>query len=133
MPFCLVGANHALAVLHGKASSFTPPSVYYIGLFLADPTVAGLLTSEVSNADYARVALTSLLSAPSNGYINNATDINFNLASTNWGGIGWVGILDTSTLGQGKMVHYIALPSVVSILSGDRYTLTASHYVMHAV
>lgn len=133
MPFCLVGANHALAILHGKASSFTPPSVYYAGLFLADPTFAGLLTSEVSNADYARVALTSLLSSPSNGYINNATDIKFNVASTTWGGIGWIGVLDTSTLGQGKMVHYIALPSVVSILSGDTFILTASHYNNHAV
>jgi len=133
MPLTTKGANHILSVLHGRASAFTPPVSYFVGLFQADPGVAGALTSEVSNSDYTRVNLTSICSNASGGWLNNATALVYSVALSNWGTARYLGILDTSTLGQGQMVSYIALPTAVPINVNDQFVLAASHYAFNAL
>ena len=66
--------NSILAHCFGGAA-LSQPSAWYVALHTADPTDAGT-SAEVSGGSYARQNCTSW-SAPSNGQVDNAAEINF--------------------------------------------------------
>jgi hypothetical protein len=101
-----------------RNTSYTSPSVVYLGLYTSDPTDADTGT-EVSGGSYARQAIT--FGAPSNGVTTNTAAIEFPQATANWGTVGWIGIEDAIT--GGNLLYHTALDASKTIQSGDIFKI----------
>lgn len=133
MPMNTTTENVVLNYLFGKTLGFTPPTNYYMSLHMGDPTVAGLLTSEVTGGAYARATLTPLMGTATNTYINNVTDIVFPQATANWGNITHIGVMTTSTLTTGIMVLYASLAATITINNNEQFRINASNLTFQAI
>lgn len=115
-----------------KGTAFTSPSGVYVGLFKA---VTGLeantiaSASEVSGGSYARVKVGGGASinfnSASAGATTNANDIEFPVATADWGTITHVAILDSATLGAGNILFWAALPTSKTVYNGDGFKFRA--------
>ena len=101
-----------------RATTFTSPSVVYVGLYTADPTDAGTGT-EVSGGSYARQSVT--FGAPSNGVSTNSAAVEFPQCTLTWGTVSHIGILDAST--SGNLYYHTALNSSKIIETGDVFKI----------
>jgi hypothetical protein len=101
-----------------RNTSYTSPSVVYLGLYTSDPTDADTGT-EVSGGSYARQAIT--FGAPSNGVTTNTAAIEFPQATANWGTVGWIGIEDALT--GGNLLYHSPLDASKTIASGDIFKI----------
>jgi hypothetical protein len=101
-----------------RNTSYTSPSVVYLGLYTSDPTDADTGT-EVSGGSYARQAIT--FGAPSNGVTTNTAAIEFPQATANWGTVGWIGIEDALT--GGNLLYHSPLDAAKTIQSGDIFKI----------
>jgi hypothetical protein len=101
-----------------RATTFTSPSVVYVGLYTADPTDAGSGT-EVSGGSYARQSVT--FGAPSNGVSTNSAAVEFPQCTSTWGTVSHIGILDAST--SGNLYYHTALDSSKTIETGDVFKI----------
>jgi hypothetical protein len=101
-----------------RATTFTSPSVVYVGLYTADPTDAGTGT-EVSGGSYARQSVT--FGAPSNGVSTNSAAVEFPQCTSTWGTVSHIGILDAST--SGNLYYHTALDSSKTIETGDVFKI----------
>jgi hypothetical protein len=101
-----------------RNTSYTSPSVVYLGLYTSDPTDADTGT-EVTGGSYARQAIT--FGAPSNGVSTNTAAIEFPQATGTWGTVGWVGIEDAST--GGNLLYHTALDASKTIATGDIFKI----------
>ena len=101
-----------------RATTFTSPSVVYVGLYTADPTDAGSGT-EVSGGSYARQSVT--FGAPSNGVSTNSAAVEFPQCTSTWGTVSHIGILDAST--SGNLYYHTALDSSKLIETGDVFKI----------
>jgi hypothetical protein len=101
-----------------RATTFTSPSVVYVGLYTADPTDAGSGT-EVSGGSYARQSIT--FGAPSNGVSTNSAAVEFPQCTSTWGTVSHIGILDAST--SGNLYYHTALDSSKTIETGDVFKI----------
>jgi len=101
-----------------RNTSYTSPSVVYLGLYTSDPTDANTGT-EVSGGSYARQAIT--FGAPSNGVTTNTAAIEFPQATGSWGTVGWIGIMDALT--TGNLLYHTPLGASKTIASGDIFKI----------
>lgn len=101
-----------------RNTSYTSPSVVYVGLFTSDPTDAGSGT-EVAGGSYARVAVT--FGAPSNGVSTNSAAVEFAQATANWGTVSHIGIHDALT--TGNLLYHTALDTSKTIETGDIFKI----------
>jgi hypothetical protein len=101
-----------------RNTSYTSPSVVYLGLYTSDPTDADTGT-EVSGGSYARQAIT--FGAPSNGVTTNTAAIEFPQATATWGTVGWIGIEDALT--GGNLLYHSPLDASKTIASGDIFKI----------
>jgi hypothetical protein len=101
-----------------RNTSYTSPSVVYLGLYTSDPTDADTGT-EVSGGSYARQAIT--FGAPSNGVTTNTAAIEFPQATATWGTVGWIGIEDALT--GGNLLYHSPLDASKAIASGDIFKI----------
>jgi hypothetical protein len=101
-----------------RNTSYTSPSVVYLGLYTSDPTDADTGT-EVSGGSYARQAIT--FGAPSNGVTTNTAAIEFPQATGSWGTVGWIGIEDAIT--GGNLLYHSPLDASKTIASGDIFKI----------
>lgn len=113
-----------------RAQAFTPPATVYVALFTAAPTDAGGGT-EVSGGSYARVAVTSSLTAwagtqgnattvassGTNGTTSNNAAINFPTPTANWGSIVAMGVFDAAT--AGNLLFFGSLTNAKTVNNGD--------------
>ena len=99
---------------------YTTPSKVYLALFTTDPTKdnAG---DEVDQASYNRQEVT--FTTPENGVSTNANQIDWSTATSNWGNVGWVAIMDESS--AGNKLYFTALDNAKEILSGDQFKIDA--------
>jgi hypothetical protein len=104
-----------------RNTSYTSPSVVYVGLFTSDPTDAGSGT-EVSGGSYARKAAT--FGAPSNGASTISSAIEFDQATGSWGTVTHFGIYDAST--SGNLLYHGALTASKAIDTGDVFKFATS-------
>lgn len=108
------------AVFRGE--SYTTPTTVYLALYTSDPTAADT-GSEVGGGAYARQPIT--LSAPvaegGKQTIKNTDDIEFDVATADWGTVTHVGIRDAAT--GGNLLYFGPLETPRSILSGDRFVV----------
>ncbi len=105
-----------------RATAFTSPANVYIGLYTSDPTDANTGT-EVSGGSYARQLVT--FAAPSNGVVASNANVTFPQATSNWGLVGWIGILDAST--SGNLLYHTALDSAKDIETGDIFNINTAN------
>ncbi|NCV21339.1 MAG: hypothetical protein EBV45_05240 [Chloroflexi bacterium] len=103
-------------------SSYTPAATLYIGLWnttLSDVST-GLTAGEVAGGGYSRVAVSNDSThwpAASSGSKSNALSITFPYATSSWGTVRTVAILDASTGGN---ILFFSTPSpVVSVAQYD--------------
>ncbi len=103
-----------------RNTAYASPATVYVGLFTAAPGETGGGT-EVSGGAYARQAAT--FGAPSGGQVSNSADINFPVATANWGTITHIAIFDAVT--AGNMLVYGALSASKIIQTGDQFIIKA--------
>ncbi len=103
-----------------RATTFTAPSVVYVGLYTTDPTDAGTGT-EVSGGSYARQSAT--FGAPSNGVSTTTADITFPQCTSTWGTVSHIGILDALT--TGNLLYHTPLTTSKAIDTGDLFKIAS--------
>ena len=108
-----------------QGATFTPPTDYYVGLFTENPTPLGT-GDEVSGGGYTRVLVSfdiaSDMSSASLG------DVNFPVATGDWGEITHVGIFNASE--SGELYFFGALENPRSIYTGDEIRFDAGEIVV---
>ena len=100
---------------------YTPVETVYLALYLTDPTkeATGI---EVSAVSYTRQTIT--MSEPVDGVSTNLAQIDFATATSDWGPVGWVGILDNTV--SGNLLYFTELDSPKTILTGDQLKINAN-------
>jgi hypothetical protein len=100
-----------------KGVNATAPTHWYLALYTTNPTSAdtGTEVSFSGGSAYVRMPLT--FGTPSGGVIATTGEIDFPVAGTNWGTIGWAGIRDASS--GGNLLFYGALVTPRYISAGD--------------
>lgn len=108
---------------------YTKPTTVYVALYTSNPTAADT-GQEVSGGAYARQAVTFAAPIVENGKqtIKNSADIQFPIATADWGTVTHVGIRDAAT--GGNLLYFGALDSPRSILTNDRFKILASSAVL---
>jgi hypothetical protein len=107
------------------------PATVYLALFTTDPTIAGIITGEVtpSSGDYARQPLT--WGTISSGSVSNSVAVTYSVAVGAWGTIGWAGIMDIATLGTGTMLYQGALAVSKIVGVGDQVSFAVGAVVVN--
>lgn len=122
--------GQAIGITGATAAAGTGPATVYVALFTATPADAGGGT-EVSGGSYARVAVTSGLSAwagtqsagsttassGTSGTTSNNATITFPSPTANWGVVTSIGVFDASS--GGNLLFYGALTTNKTINNGD--------------
>jgi len=103
-----------------RATTFTSPTTVYVGLYTTDPTDANTGT-ECTGGSYARKSAT--FGAPSNGASVTTADITFDQATTSWGTISHIGILDALT--TGNLLYHTPLTTSKAIDTGDIFKIAS--------
>jgi hypothetical protein len=108
-----------------KGVNATAPTQWWLALYTTNPTVADTGTEVPfgGGSAYARQPIT--FGTPSGGLISSTGELDFPVAGTNWGTIGWAGIRDAATGGNllvyGPLVtsRYISAGDVLKFLVGN--------------
>lgn len=94
--------------------SYTSPNTVYVGLYTSNPD-EGNTGTEISGGSYARQPLS--VTTASGGVVTSSADVTFPQATTSWGTISHIGLLDALT--SGNLLMYTALTTSKVIDSGD--------------
>ena len=94
--------------------SYTSPNTVYVGLYTSNPN-EGNTGTEISGGSYARQPLS--VTTASGGVVTSSADVTFPQATTSWGTISHIGLLDALT--SGNLLMYTALTTSKVIDSGD--------------
>ena len=121
MDFTNYLANRLIKCTVGD-NTFTAPDKVYLALYTSDPTKAGLSTGEVNQASYNRQEVTFNINGV-DGETTNANQVDWNTATSNWGNVGWISIMDAPS--SGFMLYFKALDNPKEILSGDQFKIDA--------
>ena len=103
--------------------SYTAPSKVYLALYTEDPTKAGIGDSEVDQASYTRKEVT--FTVPVDGVATNASKVEWGTATSNWGNVSYVAVLDAPS--SGFMLYFTALDNPKDILSGDQFIINVNN------
>jgi hypothetical protein len=114
--------NKLLDHLLGLAA-FTMPTPVYLAAFTAVTDAEAGTGTEVTGGSYARVAITSLMSAAVDGNSSNAGVINFPTATANWGTPTHFGIFDAAAAGNALSIIKARNGSPVPITTGMTLSL----------
>ena len=104
-----------------RNSAYTPAATVYIGLFTSaiNDDFSG---TECSGGDYARESIA--FDAAATRATSNTALITFTEASASWGEVGWVGLSDADTAGDG--LAWGAVDTAKTIGSGDTAKIAAA-------
>ena len=112
--------NHVL-----RAAPYSGPSTVYAALFTAAPGEAGGGT-EVSGGAYARQPVT--FSAPAPDSVANTADVNFPVATANWGTVVAFAIMDAAS--SGNMLYFANLTASRTVLTNDQFRFPAGQLLV---
>ena len=105
-------------------TAYTMPTVW-CALFTTDPTMpAGTGAVEVSGGSYARVQVSTHMTAASAGSTDNSAILTWPTATAAWGTILGLGLYDASTVGNLLAAGPLATSKVVG--SGDTFSIPTS-------
>jgi hypothetical protein len=107
--------NHVL-----RAVPYSAPSSVYVALFTAAPSDAGGGT-EVTGGSYARQTVT--FTAPAPDSVENTADVNFPIATADWGTIVAFAIMDAAS--AGNMLYFANLAASRTVLTNDQFRFPA--------
>ena len=95
--------------------SYSTPEKVYLALFKTNPTKdsTGI---EVTGASYTRPEVT--FAVPADGVSQNPSQITYAVATTNWGDVSYVGIMDSQE--EGNLLYFTELENHKNILTGDQ-------------
>ena len=116
MDFTTYLADRLIVATVGNFAWISPEKVY-LALYTEDPTKAGFSSNEVAQASYNRQEVT--FTNPEEGVSTNANQIDFSTATSNWGNVGWISIMDAPS--GGFMLYFKALDDKRNILTGDQF------------
>ena len=88
----------------------------YLALNKTDPTKDNT-GDEVEAESYNRQKIT--FNEPVDGVTANSAQIDFSVATGNWGNVGWVGIYDQEV--AGNLLYFTELDNAKEILTGDQF------------
>ena len=94
---------------------YTTPEKVYLALFKTDPTKEST-GIEVTGASYTRPNV--VFEEPVDGVAQNPAQVTYAVATTNWGDVGWVGIMDSKE--DGNLLYFTVLENPKNILTGDQ-------------
>jgi len=97
-----------------KNTSYTSPTTVYVGLYTSNPD-EGNTGTEISGGGYARQVLS--VTTASGGIVTSSADVTFPQATTNWGTISHIALLDAIT--SGNMLMYTSLTTSKVIETDD--------------
>lgn len=102
-----------------RNTAFTPPTSIYLALYTSDPTQADTGT-EVTGGGYARQLITFAAPSVVGGIqtVKNAADIEFPIATADWGLVTHVGLRTAAT--GGNLLWFAAIPNPRTIQTGDK-------------
>ena len=121
MDFTNYLANRLIKATVGDVS-YTAPDKVYLALYTEDPTKEGLTTDEVDQASYTRKEVT--FTEPVDGVSTNASKIEWGTATSNWGNVSHVAVVDSAS--SGFMLYFTALDNAKEILSGDQFIINVN-------
>ena len=101
-----------------RSISYPAPRNVYLALYKTDPTKDNT-GDEVEAESYNRQEIT--FNAPANGVTANSAQIDFSVATSNWGNVGWVGIFDQEF--AGNLMYFTELDNAKEILTGDQFRI----------
>ena len=113
MDFSNYLANKLISATVRNVSYATPEKVY-LALYKTDPT-KNSIGIEVTGDSYSRPEVT--FAVPADGVSQNLAQISYAVATTNWGDVGWVGIMDSQE--DGNLLYFTELENHKNILTGD--------------
>lgn len=104
-----------------RNSAYSPAATVYVGLFTSavGDDWAG---TECSGGDYGRKAIA--FDAAATRHTHNTSLITFTEASASWGEVGWVGLLDADTAGNGLAWGSVDTAKVID--TGDTAKIAAA-------
>lgn len=102
--------------------SYTSPTTTYVALYTSNPADDNSGT-EVSGGSYARQPLS--VTTASGGIVTSSADITFPQATSNWGTISHIGVMDALT--SGNLLMYTSLTTSKTIDSGDVLKFNSSN------
>ena len=114
MDFSNYLANKLISATVRNLSYATPEKVY-LALYKTDPTKDSI-GIEVTGDSYTRPEVT--FTVPADGVSQNSAQITYAVATTNWGNVGWVGIMDSKE--EGNLLYFTELENHKNILTGDQ-------------
>jgi len=103
-------------------TSYTQPTLVYVGLFTSDGGLADNnipTQTEISGGSYSREAIT--FGPAGSGTISNIGTVTFSTATADWGTITHVGIMDASS--AGNVLYWSALDSSIVINTNGIFTV----------
>ena len=118
MDFTTYLADRLIVATVGNFAWISPEKVY-LALYTEDPTKAGFSSNEVAQASYNRQEIT--FTNPEEGVSTNANQIDFSTATSNWGNVGWISIMDSET--GGFMLYFKELDNAKNVLTGDQFKI----------
>ena len=105
-----------------RKTTYTTPTQTYVALYTSDPTKNNTGT-EVSGVTYTRFPLT--MDAPDDGVTQNTSEMEWAVATTVWGTITHVGIMDASV--AGNLLYFAELIEPKNITVGDQFQITPAN------
>jgi hypothetical protein len=108
-----------------RNTPFTPPADVYLALFTVAPDVSGGGT-EVSGGSYLRQVVT--FSVSSNGQTSNTAEVLFPIASSAWGTVVSLALMDA--VAGGNMMYFGSLNSPRTVLTSDQIRFPAGQLVV---
>ncbi len=107
-----------------RNTPWVQPAIVYVALYSVAPTASGGGT-EITGGGYGRQPAT--FSAPTNGVTSNVSDVNFPIASTDWGAVVAFAICDTSS--GGNILYFGNLSTPRTVLTNDQLRFPAGQLV----
>jgi hypothetical protein len=102
--------------------SYVSPTTAYLAAYTSDPTDANV-GNEVSGGSYTRQVLS--VTTASGGVVTSSNDVTFPQATTNWGTVTHIGILDAVT--SGNLLFHTPLTTSKLIETGDILKVSAGN------
>ena len=105
-----------------RKTTYTTPTQAYVALYTSDPTKDNT-GEEVSGVTYTRLPVT--MDAPTDGVTQNTNEMEWAIATTVWGTITHVGIMDTAV--AGNLLYFAELIEPKNITVGDQFQITPTN------
>ena len=101
-----------------RNTSYNSPTTVYVGLYSSDPSDQNTGT-EIDGGSYARQILN--VTTATNGIVTSSADVTFPQATSSWGTVSHIGLLDAVT--SGNLLMHTALTTSKTIDEGDIFKI----------